>query len=115
LEAAPFIGPRLSTARSDNEALGIFDAGYPGAVEVDIALYELRDYRVTADVDRYRGHMLEYEALLEERRLLEKSLPPGGLSLLAPVSASSEPRPETVSTPTYTKVNTSTVLSIIAL
>jgi hypothetical protein len=42
--------------------------------EVDIALYELRDYGVTADVDRYRGHMLEYEALLEEKRLLDKKL-----------------------------------------
>jgi hypothetical protein len=74
LEAAPFIGPRLPTPLSDNEALGIFDAGYPGAVEVDIALYELRDYGVTADVDRYRGHMLEYEVLLEEKRLLDKKL-----------------------------------------
>jgi hypothetical protein len=31
-------------------------------------------YGVTADVDRYRGHMLEYEALLEEKRLLDKKL-----------------------------------------
>jgi hypothetical protein len=74
LEAAPFISPCLSTNHSDNEALGIFDAGYPGAVEVDIALYKLRDYGVTADIDRYRGHMLEYKALLEEKRLLDKKL-----------------------------------------
>jgi hypothetical protein len=74
LEAASFIGPRLPPTRSDNEALGIFDAGYPGAVEVDIALYELKDYGVTADVDRYRGHMLEYEALLEEKKALDKKL-----------------------------------------
>jgi hypothetical protein len=60
--------------RSNNKALGIFDTRYLGAVEVDIALYELRDYRVTADVDRYRGHMLEYEGLLEEKRLLDKRL-----------------------------------------
>jgi hypothetical protein len=45
-----------------------------GAVEVDIVLFELRDYGVTADIDRYRGHMKEYEALLEEKRLLEKRL-----------------------------------------
>jgi hypothetical protein len=51
LEVAPFISPQLPTTRSDNEALGIFDAGYPGVVEVDIALYKLRDYGVTADVD----------------------------------------------------------------
>jgi hypothetical protein len=74
LEAAPFIGPRHSTTHSDNKALGIFDSGYPGAVEVDIALYKLRDHGVTADVDRYRGHMLEYKALLEEKRLLDKKL-----------------------------------------
>jgi hypothetical protein len=43
-------------------------------VEVDIALFKLRDYGVTADIDRYRGHMLEYKALLEEKRLLEKRL-----------------------------------------
>jgi hypothetical protein len=66
LQAAPFIGPKISPARSDNSALGIFDTGYPGAIEVDIALYELRDYGVLADVDRYRAHMLEYEDLLSQ-------------------------------------------------
>jgi hypothetical protein len=43
LEATPFIGPQLSSRVSDSKALGIFDAGYPGAVEVDIVLFELRD------------------------------------------------------------------------
>jgi hypothetical protein len=71
LQAAPFIGPKISPARSDNSALGIFDAGYPGAIEVDIALYELRDYGVLADVDRYRAHMLEYENLLSQCKILE--------------------------------------------
>jgi hypothetical protein len=84
LEAAPFIGPQLSSRVSDNKALGIFDAGYPGAVEVDIVLFELRDYRVTADIDRYRGHMLEYEAVLEEKRLLEKRLSAWRLKALGP-------------------------------
>jgi hypothetical protein len=51
LEAAPFIGPQLLSATSDNEALGIFDTGYPGSVEVDVALFELWDYGVTTDVD----------------------------------------------------------------
>jgi hypothetical protein len=51
--------------------LGIFDAGYPGAIEVDIVLYELRDYGVLADVDWYRAHMLEYENLLCRRKALE--------------------------------------------
>jgi hypothetical protein len=71
LQAAPFIGPSVSPARSDNSALGIFDTGYPGAIEVDIALYELRDYGVLADVDRYRAHMLEYKNLLVQRKILE--------------------------------------------
>jgi hypothetical protein len=71
LQAAPFIGPKISPSRSDNSALGIFDAGYPGAIEVDIALYKLRDYGVLADVDRYRAHMLEYENLLCQRKVLE--------------------------------------------
>jgi hypothetical protein len=74
LEAAPFIRLHLSSAVSDNKALGIFNTAYPGAVEVDIALFELRDYGVTADVDRYRSHMKEYKAILEEKRLLDKRL-----------------------------------------
>jgi hypothetical protein len=47
LQAAPFIGPKISPTRSDNTVLGIFDTGYPGSVEVDIALYKLRDYGVS--------------------------------------------------------------------
>jgi hypothetical protein len=69
LQAAPFIGPKISPARSDNSALGIFDAGYPGAIEVDIALYELRDYGVLADVDRYRPHVGVREPLVPAQGL----------------------------------------------
>jgi hypothetical protein len=69
LEATPFIGLCLSSGVSDNKALGIFDAGYPGAVEVDVALFELRDYGIMAHIDRYRSHMMEYKTLLEEKRL----------------------------------------------
>jgi hypothetical protein len=82
LEAAPFHrAVSLVWSVSDNKALGIFNAAYLGAVEVDVALFELRDYGVNADVDRYRSHMKEYKALLEEKRLLDKRLQRGGLKL----------------------------------
>ena len=74
IEAAPFIGPNLPTNGVDNEALGVFDASYDDSIKVDIAVYALKDYGVTADVDRYRGHMLDYDDLLARKRQLDKEL-----------------------------------------
>jgi hypothetical protein len=59
---------------TDNEALGVFDARSFLAREVDTALYTLHDYGVTADVDRYRGYMLDYEVLQARQLQLDRDL-----------------------------------------
>jgi hypothetical protein len=58
LEAVPFIGPSLSPYTVNNDAMGIYNSQYLNACKVDIALYMLNDYGVTADIDHYRGVML---------------------------------------------------------
>ena len=54
--------------------LGVFDAQFMGSREVDIAIYMLKDSGMLADVDHYRGVMLDYEDLLQERQRLEYKL-----------------------------------------
>jgi hypothetical protein len=51
----------------DNEALGVFDARHMSSREVDAAIHAINDRGVVADVDQYRGHMLDYEDLLQAR------------------------------------------------
>jgi hypothetical protein len=41
---------------------------------VDAALYTLHDYGVTADIDRYRGYMLDYEVLQARQLQLDRDL-----------------------------------------
>jgi hypothetical protein len=74
LKAAPFIGPPLSPYVADNMAFGVYDSHSQLAREVDAALYALNDYGVTADVDRYRGLMLDYKTLLARQRALDQEL-----------------------------------------
>jgi hypothetical protein len=74
LEAAPFVGPALSPYTVDNKALGVLDLRSLLAREVDAALYALNDYGITADIDRYRGLMLDYETLLARQCTLDQEL-----------------------------------------
>jgi hypothetical protein len=74
LEAVPFIGPSLSPYTVNNDAMGIYKSQYLNAHKVDIALYMLDDYGVTADVDHYRGLMLDYEVLQARQKQLELDL-----------------------------------------
>jgi hypothetical protein len=53
LEATPFISPVLSPYTVNNKALGIYDSHSLLAREVDVALYALNDYGVTADMNHY--------------------------------------------------------------
>jgi hypothetical protein len=54
--------------------MGIYDAWYLDACEVDIALYALHNYRITADMDRYQGLMLDYKVLQARQQALELDL-----------------------------------------
>jgi hypothetical protein len=54
--------------------MGIYNSQYLNAHKMDIALYMLNDYGVTADVDCYRGLMLDYEVLQARQKQLELDL-----------------------------------------
>ena len=74
LEAVCFIGLGPPKHVVDNEVLGFFDAQFMGSREVDIAIYVLKDSGMLADVDHYRGVMLDYKDLLQECQHLEYKL-----------------------------------------
>ena len=75
IEAKPFTEPIPHLDVSvDNTALGIFDTCYAKSLEVDASLYAIRDFRVLADVDKYRVKMLDYEDLLTCQAQVEKDL-----------------------------------------
>jgi hypothetical protein len=54
--------------------MGIFNHHYFEYEEVDAALYALRDYGVTADIDCYRGLRADYKGLLGRQHKLERDL-----------------------------------------
>jgi hypothetical protein len=74
LVTTPFMGPAPSPLVVNNDAMAIFDHRYFEYEEVDAALYALREYGVTADVDHYQGLRADHKSLLARQRQLDRDL-----------------------------------------
>ena len=70
LNAAEFVGP--SVEHVEETDLTVFGPNHADQDLVDISLYNINDFRLVADVDRFRGYEEEQVNLIERQQRLDR-------------------------------------------